>query len=111
MMWWEVILLLLAGSLLGTFFFGGLWLTVQRLPQTKSPVLLALFSFIIRLAVVLGAFYLILARFSGAAWLRMVAALTGFILMRLVFVSRIRPRSRSSGPGDTSPPLKEAEEE
>ena len=111
MMWWEVILLLLAGSLLGAFFFGGLWWTVRRLPQSKSPALLALLSFAVRLAAVLGAFYLILARFSGAGWLRLVVSLAGFVLIRLLFVSRLRPRSRSSGPGDTSPPLKEAEEE
>jgi F1F0 ATPase subunit 2 len=111
MVWREVFLLFLAGSLLGAFFFGGLWWTVRRLPQAKSPALLALLSFAVRLAAVLGAFYLILTRFSGAGWLRLVVSLAGFVLIRLLFVSRLRPRGRSSEPGDPPPPLKEVKEE
>lgn len=113
MMWWELILSFLAGSLLGVFFFGGLWWTVHRLPQSKSPALLALASFVIRTAAVLGVFYLILSELSGIAWPRMAAALVGFILSRVITVSQVRPRGRSSAPGSTasSPPAKEAKKE
>jgi F1F0 ATPase subunit 2 len=114
MVWWELILSFLAGSLLGVFFFGGLWWTVQRLPDSKSPALLALTSFVIRTAAVLGVFYLILTELAGMAWPRLAATLVGFILLRVITVSRARPRERSSsmtGGTAPSPPTKEAEKE
>lgn len=104
MVWWELILSFLAGSLLGAFFFGGLWWTVQRLPETGSPALLALASFVIRTGAVLGVFYLILTALSGIAWPRMAAALFGFILLRVITVSRVRPRSRSATASGGSAP-------
>lgn len=94
MVWWEPVLSFAAGSLLGVFFFGGLWWTVQRLPHAGSPALLALVSFILRTAAVMGVFYLILTGFSGTGWLRLLAGLAGFILARVVIVLRIRPRGQ-----------------
>ena len=38
-----------AGILLGIVYFGGLWLTIQRMGQTDRPVLLLMSSFVIRL--------------------------------------------------------------
>ncbi len=103
MHWWEIALSFLAGSLMGIFFFGGLWWTVQRLPHARAPALLALLSLIFRAAAVLGIFYLILTAFSGTGWPHLLAALAGFVLARLVMVSHLRPRSRSTAA--ESPPL------
>lgn len=113
MVWWELIPSFLAGSLLGAFFFGGLWWTVQRLPESRSPALLALASFVIRTAAVLGVFYLIISGLSEIVWPRLAAALVGFILFRVITVSRICPRSHSSTPSGTAPApsAKEAEKE
>jgi F1F0 ATPase subunit 2 len=113
MVWWELILSFLAGSLLGAFFFGGLWWTVQRLPESRSPALLALASFVIRTAAVLGVFYLIISGFSETAWPRLAAALVGFILLRVITVSRVRPQRRSTAQGAAvpSPPVKEVDKE
>lgn len=96
MVWWEIVLAFVAGSLLGAFFFGGLWWTVQNLPRSKSPALLTLVSFLLRTAAVLGAFYLILTGLSGVPWPRLAATLAGFILLRVVAVSRVRPRGRTA---------------
>ena len=44
----EAVLMLLLGGCVGMFFFGGLWLTVQRLPQITRPALLMLASVLVR---------------------------------------------------------------
>ena len=36
------------GAVLSAFYFGGLWLTVKRLPQSRQPTLLSLSSFAAR---------------------------------------------------------------
>jgi F1F0 ATPase subunit 2 len=73
-----------AGSVLGVFYFTTLWQTVRRLPDEPRPLRLMLGSFVVRLAVVLPGFYLIM---SGH-WERLAAALLGFILIRIICVSR-----------------------
>ncbi len=47
----------LSGLLLGVFYFGGLWLTVQKMSQMERPLLFLAGSFIVRTAVVLLGFY------------------------------------------------------
>lgn len=50
----------LFGILLGNIYFVGLWLTVRKLPQVRAPMLLAMGSFISRLAIVLVGLSLLL---------------------------------------------------
>lgn len=76
----------MAGLGLGLFYFGGLWLTVQRLPSLKSPMPLVLASFVLRTAVVVVGFYFVM----DGRWERMLACLAGFIMVRLILVSRMR---------------------
>lgn len=81
MTWIEavwLILTLLAGGLLGLAYFSGLWWTTQQLTTAKHPALLFLGSFLVRLVVVLGGFYLV----AGERWERMIACLAGFLLAR-----------------------------
>ncbi|MBK8702892.1 MAG: hypothetical protein IPN33_04300 [Saprospiraceae bacterium] len=81
------ILTLLAGVLLGGFFFGGLWYTIQKGLTAKYPAVWFLGSMLVRTGVVLTGFYFT----SGGKWERMVAALIGFIIARFV-VMRLKEK-------------------
>ncbi len=78
---------LIAGIGLGLFYFGGLWLTMRRLPTTRWPVPLALSSFLGRTAIVLVGFYFVM----GGRWERVVVCLVGFLMARFLLTSRLRP--------------------
>lgn len=80
-----------AGIGLGLFYFGGLWLTVRRLSSARSPMPIALASFVARTAVVLVGFYFVM----GGRWERMLACLAGFFVVRLVMVHRMRAELES----------------
>ena len=77
----------LAGIGLGLLYFGGLWLTVWRLPTTSWPALLAIGSFWLRAGVCLLGFYLV----SSGDWKRVLACLLGFIGMRTILVRHLGP--------------------
>lgn len=83
----TLILALAAGLALGLFYFGGLWLTVRRLPGARRPTLLFVASFVGRTALTLLGFYLIM----DGSWDRMLACLLGVIIARQVLVFRLRP--------------------
>ena len=80
----RIILAGLAGIILGLFYFGGLWITVQRLPTARHPALLTMGSFLGRTAVTLGGFYLVMAGSLG----NLLACLVGFLLARQISVRR-----------------------
>ena len=82
-----------AGTIAGGLFFVGLWLTVQRLAVTQHPAGLVLFSFIVRVAIILGVLYLV-----GRDHIdRMLTCLLGFLLARLV-VMRVTGNRADSRP-------------
>jgi F1F0 ATPase subunit 2 len=86
----EVLPFILAfatGMALGGWFFGGLWVTVRRIPTASSPALLALGSFWLRLAVCALGFYAMM----GGQWERVLVCLFGFLGMRYVLVWYWRP--------------------
>lgn len=83
----PVLLALVAGLGLGLVYFGGLWLTVQQLGRTRSPTLLFAASFVVRTALVVVGMYLVM----DGNWQRMLACLAGFIVVRQVMLSRLRP--------------------
>lgn len=78
----ETVLVFGAGLVIGMAFFGGLKWTIQRLPQTRHPLALALGSFLVRIAVLLGA--LLLA--GGGEWQRYIVILIGIFVARLAAV-------------------------
>lgn len=86
---------LLAGVVLGAFFFGGLMLTVRRLPTARRPTVLALSSFAVRTAVVVVG----LAWVAQGGWRRLAGALVGLIAIRVMLVRAwgLRPGGGSSG--------------
>ena len=85
----SIILSLLAGVALGGFFYGGLWFTVQRLPLSQHPALLALASFCIRSLIVLGGLVLVMKQ----RWQYGLIALVGFTSGRLM-ISKLLPERR-----------------
>jgi F1F0 ATPase subunit 2 len=89
----PLVLAVVVGLALGFMYFGGLWFTVQRLPQSRRPALLSLVSLIIRLSFTLAGFYLVMA----GRWERLLACLAGFLLMRFVLVRRWRPAPQPAG--------------
>jgi F1F0 ATPase subunit 2 len=76
----AVILALLAGVLIGTIFFGGLWWTVRRGLSSQRPAAWFLGSLLLRTILVLGGFYLV----SRGDWRRLLACLLGFLLARIL---------------------------
>ena len=91
--WARVLPFALAGGALGALHFGGLWYTLRRLPRVRRPGLWMGGSFILRTVVVLAGFYAIV----GAGLPAVVAAMSGFIAVRLIFGRRLRPRDRDRG--------------
>jgi len=84
-------LALAAGIGLGIFYFGGLWLTVRRLPTTRRPAFLSLLSFFGRLGVVLFGFYLVM----GGHWERLLVCLLGFLGVRIILVRLWGPERKA----------------
>ncbi len=79
-----LLLAALAGILLGTFFFGGLWWTIRtQLSSEWLPVWL-LGGLIFRTTITLSGFFLV----GRGDWRRLIACLVGFFLAR-VFVLRL----------------------
>ena len=84
----QIVMVLLAGMLLGAIFFGGLWWTVQKGLSAKQPALWFGASMLLRSAIVLGGFYFV----AGADWKRLLLCLFGFILARLIMTRLIATR-------------------
>lgn len=83
----ALILALAAGLGIGVFYFGGLWLTVRRLPVTRQPALLMAASFLGRTVVGMLGVYLVM----GGELSRLLACLVGIIVARVILVHRLRP--------------------
>jgi F1F0 ATPase subunit 2 len=79
----EIIYLIfafIAGTILGTIFFGGLWITVKKGISTKMPALLFAVSFALRTLITLGGFYYV----SAGNFTKLVVCLMGFTVARFV---------------------------
>ena len=86
-----LILSLASGIISGLFYFGGLWLTLKHLSNSKQPALLSLSSFLGRSAICLYGFYLISSKGLEA----MAFSLAGFILSKLVLIHRLNCSARA----------------
>ena len=82
----EMVLGFALGLAIGFVYFGALWVTVRRIPDTAHPGGLVLGSYLARLAAAGAGFYGVL-RLGGATGL--VAALVGFLLMRHLLLRRV----------------------
>ena len=87
---WTIILIFVLGFAIGLGYFGGLWLTLNKLPQTSHPYRLMLSSFILRLIISLGCFYALIYFFSNLeTGIILFIAVLGFILARLILTQKI----------------------
>ncbi len=78
----NMILAFIAGLVLGTLFFSGLWFTVKKAVNAKIPALWIFSSFFLRLSITLVGFY-----FVGAGnWERLLICLLGFIIARFIVI-------------------------
>lgn len=82
----SLILSLIAGFLLGAFFFGGLWWTTKKAVLSKSPALWFIVSTVVRLGITIACFYLI----SHDHWERTLICLFGFIIARTIITRYIQ---------------------
>jgi F1F0 ATPase subunit 2 len=85
------------GVFLGAFYFGGLWLTIKRLPDCQQPTLLSLCSFFARSLVCILGFYLII----GSGMQSLLLCLAGFVLTKIALIRRLSlvPRMGACGNG------------
>jgi F1F0 ATPase subunit 2 len=77
-----IVLAVVAGGLLGTFFFSGLWWTVKKGVSSTHFVFLFIASMIVRTGVVLIGFYFI----SCGRWERFLGCLVGFIIAKIIIM-------------------------
>lgn len=90
----TLILDFVAGVVIGSLYFGGLWLTIRRLPTARRPALLFLGSYFGRNAACLIGFFAVMQ----GRWERLLACLAGFLLARFVAVRIRLPEQRPVGP-------------
>ncbi len=75
---------ILAGLLLGGWYFTGLWWTIRRLPVSARPIQLYVLSLAVRLLIVAVAFYGVIKWFD---WLHLLVCLAAFLAARLLLIA------------------------
>lgn len=75
------------GAVAAAFYFGTLWFLVRRLDRLTWPAAWLGVTGILRLAVVLAIF----AVLAGPRWERWLAALAGFLALRIALVRWLGP--------------------
>ena len=73
------------GMALGLVHFAGLWHTVKHLPDSRCPFASLLGSFLVRMALLMTGFGLLM----NGRWESLPAALLGFLLARELLVRRL----------------------
>lgn len=75
------------GILTGVFYFGLLWLTVKRLPDSPRPTILVLSSFLGRSALAVGALYIVL---TITDIIGLLAAVGTFVITKMTIVGIVK---------------------
>jgi F1F0 ATPase subunit 2 len=83
----------LAGGVLGSIFFGGLWWTVRKGVASPQPALWFSGSLLLRMSIALTGLYLV----SGGDWRRLVSCLLGFVIARMAVAWLTRTKTKNSG--------------
>jgi F1F0 ATPase subunit 2 len=78
----NMLLVFIAGLMLGTMFFGGLWFTVKKAVTTRIPALWIFSSFFLRISISLVGFYFV----SAGNWKRLLICVAGFIVARTLVI-------------------------
>jgi F1F0 ATPase subunit 2 len=87
-----MVLAFMAGVVLGTLFFGGLWLTVKVAFTSKMPALWFFGSFLLRISITLMGFYYI----AAGNWQRLLVTVPGFVAARYL-VMRLTKKEINHG--------------
>ena len=74
------------GIILGGLYFGGLYLTVQRIYKSKHPGFLMALSLLLRMGGLVAAFFYI----SMNGYIEILIALVGVILARFIMIYIIK---------------------
>ena len=94
----QLILALAGGAALAAFYFGGLWLTVRRVATSSRPGLLTFGSFIVRGVIVIAA----MVGIARMHWQLLLAAMAGFVLVRVIVTRRLCPEDAAKELKDES---------
>lgn len=105
----EIVILMSAlviGILLGSIFYGGLWLTIRKGIPSEQPALWFLCSFLVRTSIVLSGFYYI----GRDHWDRLLVCLLGFFMTRLMAMRfiRVAEKLNNSASSSVSPEARHA---
>ena len=97
----RVVIAIAMGVLLGIFFYGGLWWTIQKGVSSKQPALLFTGSLVARTLVALAGFYFV----SRGDWHRLLGCLVGFVFARIfvtwftrIHIEETKPIIEGGGP-------------
>ena len=89
----ALIIVFLGGFGIGLFYFGGLWLTVSKLPLAKHPYRFMFSSFFLRLVLSLGGFYLLVCQAMALPkYVVILTGMLGFFLARMIMINYCRFR-------------------
>ncbi len=80
------VLLFVAGSLAGLFYFGGLWLTLKQTLNRPGGAAWIFISFILRTTVVVTLFVVLMEN----NLCRILVLMAGFLWVRFLFTSRMK---------------------
>jgi len=75
-----------AGAIIGLFYFGGLWLTLNKLTESRQWGLWLGASFLLRSTMTVAAFWLL----AADDWRRILALATGFTIVRFLSIKQIQ---------------------
>ena len=82
----TLVLALLAGVMLGSVFFGGLWWTILKGVSSKRPAVWFLSSMVLRATIAVAGLFFV----SHGDWRRLLVCLLGFLLARIVVMRLTR---------------------
>ncbi len=86
----TIMFIFILGFLIGLGYFGGLWLTLKKLPNSSHPYRLMIGSFILRLIITLCCFYALIYLFNNLeTGIILFIAVLGFIVARLILTQKI----------------------
>ena len=89
-----ILISLLIGGILGTLYFGGLWITINRFVEgRKYSRLMFITSFMVGAAIVVMGFYMLLK--ITHQWQLLGVALVGFVISRVIITKAIMRKTQT----------------
>jgi len=89
----KLISAFVGGAAIGVVYFGGLWLTVNRIPTTQTPGILIIISFLVRTFIMMVGFFLL---FSWAGYYALPSFI-GILIVRFIMINKVQPNRSVKG--------------